>query len=89
MSSTGHVKQEPGEKVVRTVCPLGCGIACGVLAHVKDGVLVKVEPSDHPGTSHICARGLCATKLVYHPDRLKYRRLQGGKQNGGKLRDKG
>jgi len=72
MSLGRPVKTDPGVKVIRTVCPFGCGIGCGVLAHVKDGVLVKVEPSDHPGTSHICVRGLSATKLAYHPDRLKY-----------------
>jgi anaerobic selenocysteine-containing dehydrogenase len=54
MSLGRPVKTDPGVKVIRTVCPFGCGIGCGVLAHVKDGVLVKVEPSDHPGTSHIC-----------------------------------
>ena len=84
MSSTGHVKQEPGEDIVRTVCPLGCGIACGVLAHVRDGILVKVEPSDHPGTSHVCARGLSAAKLVYHPDRLKYPLKRQGARGEGK-----
>jgi len=84
MSSAGHIEQQPGEQVVRTVCPLGCGIGCGILAHVKDGVLVKVEPSDHPGTSHICARGLSATKLVYHPDRLKYPLKRKGARGEGK-----
>jgi len=43
MSLGRPVKTDPG-KVIRTVCPFGCG----VLAHVKDGVLIKVEPSDHP-----------------------------------------
>jgi hypothetical protein len=34
------------EKVVRTVCGIEDGTDCGVLAHLKNGVLVKVEP-DH------------------------------------------
>jgi len=84
MSPNVLIKQEPGEEVVRTVCPLGCGIACGVLAHVKDGILVKVEPSDHPGTSHVCARGLSAAKLVYHPDRLKHPLKRQGARGEGK-----
>jgi len=84
MSFGRPVKEEPGEKVVRTVCPLGCGIVCGILAHVKGGLLVKVEPGDFPGTSHICTRGLSAAKLVYHPDRLKYPMKRMGERGEGK-----
>jgi molybdopterin-containing oxidoreductase family molybdopterin binding subunit len=69
---------------VRTVCPHTCGLACGILAHVKDGVLVKVEPGDFPGTSHICHRGLAAMKHVYHPDRLKYPVKRVGERGEGK-----
>ena len=39
---------EPTEKLVRTVCHTGCGMACGLLAHVKDGVLTKIEPAEFP-----------------------------------------
>jgi len=84
MSLARPVKTEPGETVVRTVCPLGCGIACGILAHVKDGVLVKIEPGDFPATSHVCARGLSAAKLVYHPDRLKHPVKRLGARGEGK-----
>jgi len=72
MSFARPVMIQPGETVVRTVCPFGCGIACGILAHVKDGKLVKVEPGDFQDTSHICVRGLSSPRLVYHPERLKY-----------------
>jgi hypothetical protein len=34
--------------VVRTVCGFEDGSYCGILAHVKDGVLTKVEPADMP-----------------------------------------
>jgi anaerobic dimethyl sulfoxide reductase subunit A len=84
MSLARPVRTDPGVKVIRTVCPFGCGIGCGVLAHVKNGMLVKVEPSDHSGTSHICVRGLSATKLVYHPDRLKYPLKRQGARGEGK-----
>lgn len=76
-------RPEAGERVIRTVCPLGCGIGCGILAHVKDGVLTRVEPGDFAGTSHICARGLSAPKLVYHPDRLKYPMKRKGARGEG------
>jgi len=84
MPSTRQIRKQSGDKVIRTVCPLGCGISCGVMAHVRDGVLVKVEPGDSTGTSHICARGLSAAKLVYHPERLKYPLKRTGHRGEGK-----
>lgn len=84
MSFGRPVKVEPGEKVVRTCMPLVCGPGCGLLAHVKDGVLVKVEPGDFPGTGHVCARCLSAVKMVYHPDRLKYPMKRQGARGEGK-----
>jgi len=77
-------RTRPGEQVTRTVCPLGCGIGCGILAHTRNGVLTRVEPGDHPGTGRICARGLCGPNLVYHPDRLKYPIKRKGRRGEGK-----
>ncbi len=84
MAFQRRVRQAPGTQVIRTVCPLNCGIACGVLAHVQDGKLIKVEPSDHLGTSHVCLRGLSAPKLVYHSDRIKYPLKRSGSRGEGK-----
>ena len=84
MSLGRLVKAEPGEKVVRTASPLACGPGCGILAHVKDGILVKGEPGDFPGTGHVCARGLSTVKMVYHPDRLKYPMKRQGARGEGK-----
>jgi len=78
------VRIRPGDTVVRTVCPDDCGQNCGILAHVRDGMLVKVEPGDLPETSHICQRGLTSVKYVYHPDRLKYPMKRVGKRGEGK-----
>jgi molybdopterin-containing oxidoreductase family molybdopterin binding subunit len=78
---------ESGEtKVIRTACGIVDGVRCGILAHVKDGVLVKVEPAEFPDPRfrHICARALCSTQLVYHPDRLKYPLKRTGKRGEGK-----
>jgi len=72
---------------IRTVChTMSCGVGCGLLAHVKDGVLTKVEPADMPNPKHrhICARGLASMKLVYHPDRLKYPMKRVGERGEGK-----
>lgn len=84
MSFMRPVRIGAGETVTRTVCPFGCGIGCGILAHVRDGRLVKVEPGDFPGTGRICSRGLSFPKLVYHPDRLKYPLKRVGERGEGK-----
>ncbi|MFC1944298.1 molybdopterin-dependent oxidoreductase [Chloroflexota bacterium] len=80
------VTGEQGEKIIRTGCPLMCSRVCALLAHVKDGVLVKVEPAEMLEEKHrkICALGLSAPKLVYHPDRLKYPMKRVGERGGGK-----
>ena len=78
---------ESGEtKVIRTACGIVDGVRCGILAHVRNGVLVKVEPAEFPDPRfrHICARALCSTQLVYHPDRLKYPLKRTGKRGEGK-----
>jgi len=74
------------QKVVRTVCGIEDGVRCGILAHVRNGVLVKVEPADFPDPRfrHVCARALCSPKLVYHPDRLKYPVRRVGERGEGR-----
>ena len=64
MSLGRKVRVEPGAELIRTSAPYSCGPGCGLLAHVKDGRLIKVEPGDHPGTSHVCVKCLSATKTV-------------------------
>ncbi len=56
---------------VRTVCR-SCHGGCGVLAHVKDGKVVKVEGDPQSPISHgsMCAKGLAITQVAYHPDRV-------------------
>ena len=53
----------------------GCHGGCGVLAHIKDGKLVKIEGDpDHPwNQGRLCARCLAMTQYVDHPDRLSNR----------------
>jgi anaerobic selenocysteine-containing dehydrogenase len=50
----------------------GCHGGCGVLAHIVDGKLVKLEGDpDHPWShGRLCARALAMTQYVYHPNRL-------------------
>ena len=74
------------ETVIRTVCGSNDALSCGILAHVKDGLLTKVEPADFPEPRfrHICLRGLSTIKLVYHPDRLKYPMRRVGQRGEGR-----
>lgn len=73
------------EEIVRTVCGM-CHGGCGILAYVSDGRLVKVEGDEgFPiNKGAMCPMGLSATKLVYHPDRLKYPMKRVGKRGEGK-----
>jgi len=73
-------------RVTRTACTVGDGVGCGLLAHVKDGVLVKVEPADFPDRRfrHICARGLCSARMPYRSDRLQYPLKRVGERGEGK-----
>lgn len=58
---------------VRTVCR-SCHGGCGVIAHVKDNKVIKVEGDPSSPISHgtLCAKGLAITQLVYHPDRITH-----------------
>ena len=73
-------------KLVRTVCPAHCGIdACGILAHVREGRVVKVEPADFPDPRdrRICLRGLASLDITNHPDRLRYPMKRVGERGEG------
>jgi thiosulfate reductase/polysulfide reductase chain A len=68
----GYNPQTDGDKVVATFCEL-CFWKCGVLAHVKDGVVTKLQGNpEHPlSRGRLCPRGVGGTGLLYDPDRLK------------------
>jgi anaerobic selenocysteine-containing dehydrogenase len=58
---------------VKTACR-SCHGGCGVIAHVKDGKVIKVEGDPDSPISHgtLCTKGLAITQLAYHPDRVLY-----------------
>ncbi|MBW1613382.1 MAG: molybdopterin-dependent oxidoreductase [Deltaproteobacteria bacterium] len=72
-------------KKIRTVCR-SCHGECGVIAHVKDGKVVKVEGDPNSPISHgtMCAKGLAITQLAYHPDRILHPMKKIGKKLSGK-----
>jgi anaerobic selenocysteine-containing dehydrogenase len=68
--------KEKERKIVRTTTwsgGPGCHGGCGVLAHIEDGKLVKIEGNpEHPmNRGRLCSRCLAMTQYVYHPNRLK------------------
>jgi anaerobic selenocysteine-containing dehydrogenase len=73
------------EDVVKTVCST-CYCSCGVLAHVKNGQVVKIEGDpEHPWNKGVlCPKGLSGIELLYHPDRLNYPMKRIGKRGEGK-----
>jgi anaerobic selenocysteine-containing dehydrogenase len=63
-----------------------CLSECGVLAHVKNGFITKIEgdPSDPLTKGVMCPKGLAAKQLLYHTDRLKYPLMRAGERGEGK-----
>jgi thiosulfate reductase/polysulfide reductase chain A len=61
-----------GDRIIPTFCEL-CFWKCGVLAHVKDGHVTKLEgnPADPLSNGRLCPRGAGGTGLLYDPDRLR------------------
>ncbi|MEE9584835.1 MAG: molybdopterin oxidoreductase family protein [Candidatus Brocadiales bacterium] len=80
------VKEASDKKLFRCVCPLDCPDTCSIIAHVKDGKLVKIEGDrNHPTT-----RGFLCPKMtrnypgrVYSPDRLLYPMKRTGPKGSG------
>lgn len=73
------------EKVIRSVCQ-ACHCECGVLVHVRDGKVTKVEgdPDHLMNRGFICVKGRAQPQVLYHPDRLKYPLKRAGERGSGK-----
>ena len=73
-----------GTTVLKSVCR-SCHGGCGVLLHVRDGVLVKVEGDRESPLNHgrLCPIGTVTVDIVNHPDRLKYPRRRMGPRGSG------
>ncbi|MDD5045294.1 MAG: molybdopterin-dependent oxidoreductase, partial [Candidatus Omnitrophica bacterium] len=73
------------EKIIKSNCR-GCHGGCGVLVHVEDGRITKIEGSPDFPTNHgvMCSRGLSFLQLVYHPDRVTHPLRRTGKRGEGK-----
>ncbi|MFN8522151.1 MAG: molybdopterin oxidoreductase family protein [Chloroflexota bacterium] len=74
-------------QVLRSVCPHDCPDACGMLAHVEDGKIVRVSGDPgHPVTrGAICGKAARYVERVYSPDRVLYPQRRVGAKGAGKF----
>ncbi|MCJ7702102.1 MAG: molybdopterin-dependent oxidoreductase [Anaerolineales bacterium] len=66
-------------QIVRTSCPAhNCGGRCLLVAHIRDGKIVRLDSDDRQYDEidnprlMACARGKAYLRRQYHPDRLQY-----------------
>lgn len=85
MKSLRKDKGSMTEKVVKSCCRMCHGV-CGVLVHITDGRVVKIEgdPDCPTSNGYMCAKGRASLELLYHPDRLKYPMKRIGEKGEGK-----
>ena len=77
--------QEGETKIVKTCCR-ACIHNCGVLAHVRNGRVVKLEgnPEYPMSKGSLCAKALAGVSALYHPNRNKYPLMRVGKRGENK-----
>ncbi len=89
-SKAKAAEKEKPQKIERipTTCEQ-CFWRCGIIATVKDGVLVNIEGNPlHPNNrGKICARGNAGVALVYETDRLKNPMIRSGERGSGKWKE--
>jgi anaerobic selenocysteine-containing dehydrogenase len=72
-------------KIVKTSCR-ACIHDCAVLAHVRNGRVVKLEgnPESPMNKGRLCPKGLSGISALYHPNRNKYPLMRVGKRGENK-----
>ncbi|MDZ7696934.1 MAG: molybdopterin-dependent oxidoreductase [Deltaproteobacteria bacterium] len=73
------------DRVVKSHCRM-CHGGCGVLVYTKDGKIAKIAGDPDCPINHgtLCSKGIAASQLVYHPDRLTYPVKRIGPKGSGK-----
>jgi len=73
------------DTVVKSHCRM-CHGGCGVIVYLKDGKIEKIAGDPDCPINHgtLCSKGIGATQLVYHPDRLTYPVRRVGPKGSGK-----
>jgi anaerobic dimethyl sulfoxide reductase subunit A len=83
------VSKQSEEHIIRVGCPAhNCGGRCLLIAHIKDGVITRLDTDDRPDSIadpqlRACVRGRSYLRRQYHPDRLKYPMKRVGKRGKG------
>ncbi len=72
-------------KLVKTCCR-ACIHNCGVIAHVQDGRIIKLEgnPEYPMSQGALCSKGLAGLQALYNPMRNKYPLKRAGARGEGK-----
>jgi len=72
--------------IVKTYCARMDHGGCGILAHVENGRITKIEgnPDSPLNRGTICAKGLAQIEKLNHPDRIKYPMKRKGERGEGK-----
>ena len=91
LAGVANAKETDSDTTIEksVVCQINCGLQnCGMIAHVRDGNLVKtsVAKDDHPHWDRRpCLRGRSHVQWIYHPDRIKFpmKRLEGTERGAG------
>ncbi|MFA5906885.1 MAG: molybdopterin-dependent oxidoreductase, partial [Desulfobacula sp.] len=84
--------KDDGVKIIKTTTwspGPGCHGGCGILVHVKDNKVIKVEGDpDHPwNQGRLCSRCLSMTQYMYHKDRLRKPLKRVGERGEGKFEE--
>ena len=79
-------------KIVRTSCPAhNCGGRCLLVAHIRDGKIIRLDSDDRQYDEIdmprllACARGKAYLRRQYHPDRLTQPLKRVGKRGEAKF----
>lgn len=74
-------------KKVATLCEM-CVNKCAAFAHVRNGVVIKLDPNPYFPKSRnmLCPRGNAGLASIYDVDRLKYPLIRDGEKGSGKFR---
>jgi anaerobic selenocysteine-containing dehydrogenase len=72
--------------IVKTYCARMDHGGCGILVHVEDGKITKIEgdPDSPLNRGTLCAKGFAQVERLNHPDRLKYPMKRIGEKGNGK-----
>jgi len=72
--------------IVRTFCARMDHGGCGILAHVENGKIIRIEgdPDSPLNRGTLCAKGIAQIERLNHPDRLKYPMIRAGGRGEGK-----